>query len=198
MLDKTTKISVTNRDNGRVVYTVQAENGAKIKRVFAAGQTLDIAFGELQTLYWSTGGKIMLEEILRINDQVAIKELIGEVEPEYNYSAADVKRLLLEGSLDELKDCLDFAPSGVVDLVRELAVKLELDSESKRKAITEATGFDVTRAIVANREVREAEKEAGFETTAKKAGERRVQPVETKVESTGRRTAPPKYTPIGK
>lgn len=198
MLDKTTKISVTNRDNGRVVYTVQAENGAKIKRVFAAGQTLDIAFGELQTLYWSTGGKIMLEEILRINDQEAIKELIGQVEPEYNYSAADVKRLLLEGSLDELKDCLDFAPSGVVDLVRELAVKLELDSESKRNAITEATGFDVTRAIVANREVREAEKDAGFETTTKKVGERRVQPAETKVENTGRRTAPPKYTPIGK
>ena len=198
MLDKNTKISVTNRDSGPVCYLVQSDTGSNIKREFAPGQTREIDFGELQSLYWTKGGKVMLEEILRINNQEAINELMGKVEPEYNYSASDVRRLLLEGSLDELKDCLDFAPSGVVDLVREFAVSMEIDSESKRKAITDKTGFDVGKAIEINRQVREEEQKNQAEPTVARLGERRVQPKEVNDTPTKRRTEAPKYTPIGK
>ena len=59
----------------------------------------------------------------------------------------DIKTLLLSGSLEQLQDCLDFAPSGVIDLVKDYAVKLEINDISKRNAILTATGFNVTRAI---------------------------------------------------
>ena len=199
MISKDTKIPVTNRDNGTTFYVTQTDTGATVKRVFNAFQTLEIPFGELQALYWSKGGKVMLEELLRIDNEQALKEIIGEVEPEYNYSEQDIKQLLLKGSLDELKDCLDFAPISVVDLVRDLAVTLEIDSEAKRQAITEATGFDVTGAIKINRQVREAEKDATSVDNGdmRKTGERRVQPA-TAEKAEGRRTTPPKYTPVGK
>ena len=72
---------------------------------------------------------------------------MGGVEPEYHYTIKDIENLLLNGSLDSLLDCLDFAPEGVIDTVKDLAVKLPLNDMSKRKAILEKTGFNVTNAI---------------------------------------------------
>jgi len=36
------------------------------------------------------------------------------------------------GSLDEFLDCLDFAPEGVTDLIKTLAVELPLNDVAKR------------------------------------------------------------------
>ena len=69
------------------------------------------------------------------------------IEPEYNMSVEDVKKLMLEGSLDAFLDCLDFAPAGVIQIIKDLAVKLPLNDVAKRKAIKDKTNFDVDRAI---------------------------------------------------
>src|SRR5699024_6283548 len=101
------------------------------------------------------GGKTILEDYLIIENEEAVTELLGEVEPEYNYTEEDIKYLLEKGTLDQLKDTLDFAPSGVIDLVKDIAVKTELNDINKRNAIFEKTGFNVTSAVDFNKEVAE-------------------------------------------
>ena len=96
-------------------------------------------------------------------------------------SKEDVKNLLLNGSLDSLLDCLDFAPSGVIDLVKELAISLPVNDSTKRQAIFEKTGLNIDQALLRKKE---AEEEKNSTTATK---ERRV-----KVDNTtqARRTTP--------
>lgn len=68
-------------------------------------------------------------------------------EPEYYYSEEDVKRLMTSGTLDEFLDCLDFAPSVILDMIKTLAVELPLNDVAKRDAIKEKLNFDVAKAI---------------------------------------------------
>jgi hypothetical protein len=87
---------------------------------------------------------------------------------------ADVIKAIKEGSLDEWLDLLDFAPSGVMDLVKQLSVTIPLNDYNKRNALKEKIGFDVDAAI----RNWEAEK-AAEKAPAEEAPKRRVQP-ETK------------------
>ncbi len=120
-MDKNTPIKVLNRDNGAVIYSIPEMNG--LRRVFQAGETKEVTFEELQKLSYIPGGSELLKENLVIIDQPkAIEELIGKVEPEYNYTRQDIIKLMKEGSLDEFLDCLDFAPEGVTELIKTLAV----------------------------------------------------------------------------
>ena len=126
-----------------------------------------------------------------IHNEELLKELLGEVEPEYYYSEDEVKTLLLSGSLEQLQDCLEFAPNGVIDLIKSLAVSLKIDNVSKRKAIQEKTGFNVTRAIEINEETEEEE------TSKENNQGRRAAPISTKKEDAPqRRSAPPKYNVV--
>jgi hypothetical protein len=68
-------------------------------------------------------------------------------QPEYYMSEQQIKDVMLNGSLDAFLDCLDFAPPGVQDLIRQYAVSLPLTDLYKRKALKEKTGFDVDKAI---------------------------------------------------
>ena len=91
-----------------------------------------------------------------------------------------------------MQDCLDFAPNGVIDLIKSLAVSLKIDNVSKRKAIQEKTGFNVTRAIEINEETEEEE-----ETSKENNQGRRAAPISTKKEEAPqRRSAPPKYNVV--
>lgn len=183
MLDKNTLIKVTNRDNGSVGYSIP--DLGNLQRVFTSGETKEVTMEELRKLSYSIGGKVILDEYLIIHNEEAIAELLGTVEPEYYYQEEDVKNLLEKGSLDELKDCLDFAPEGTVDLVKKVAVKTELNDIKKREAIQESTGFNVTSAIEINRETSEEKPE---ETKVRRATPKK----ETEVAApTGRRTTAP-------
>jgi hypothetical protein len=65
----------------------------------------------------------------------------------------------LNGSLDELLDCLDFAPVGVLGLIKDYAVKLEINDLSKREAIQNKLGLNVTAAIEINKANKETTEE---------------------------------------
>ena len=145
MLNKNTKIKVRNRNNGIVVYTLPDMNN--LRRKFYPNESKEVTFEELQKLSYRPGGPYLLENYLVIENEEAREALIGEVELEYAYTEEDIKNLLLNGSLDELLDCLDFAPAGVISLVKDLAVKLEINDLSKRTAIQQKTGLNVTKAI---------------------------------------------------
>ena len=51
------------------------------------------------------------------------------------------------GTQDEFLDMLDFAPEGVMNLIKTYAVKLPLTDLYKIEALKEKTGFDSAKAL---------------------------------------------------
>lgn len=145
---------VKNRSNGKTVYTIpEAGNLRNIRREFAPHEIKDIPQEELEALTFIGGGDKLLREYLQILDTNIIPELnIGKLEPEYNMSEDDVKQLMLSGSLDAFKDCLDFAPQAIKDMIKDFAVSLPLNDSAKRDAIKEILHFDVDTAIKNDRD----------------------------------------------
>lgn len=179
-------LNVKNRSASMVVYTIPEEN---IRREFMPTETKRLPYSELEKLTYQPGGRAILANFLQVQDASATQELNVHTEPEYNMSENDIKELLKTGSVDQLLDALDFAPVGVIDLIKQMAVSLPLNDFNKRKAIKEKTGFDVTEAL---KNV-EAEKEDEEDTpTTPTAPTRRV-PVETATGENTRRVAPPTY-----
>ena len=185
MLKDDTKITVTNRDNGTVGYTIP--DLGNLHRNYQSKEKKIVTMEELRKLSYLPGGLYILKNCLVLDNEEAIKELLGEVEPEYFYSEKEIRQLLQSGSLAQLQDCLDFAPTGVIDLVKQIAVETELNDISKRQAIYEKTGFNVTKAIEINRET---EEETVIETKTRRAA---PVSVSEKTDSHARRTAAPKY-----
>lgn len=182
MINEKKIVRVTNRDNGHVGYRIPDMNN--LVRDFSANETKNITIEELKKLAYISGGPTLIRDYLIIDDAEVVKEVLGEVEPEYYYTENDVKNLLLTGSLDALKDCLEFAPKGTIDLVKKLAIEMPLNDIAKRKAILEMTGFNVDAAIMVNEETKE-------ENNDTQKVRRISEPVKEEVKSTGRRTVAP-------
>ena len=174
-MQKNTIIKVLNRDNGQTIYSIPEMNG--LRRVYEAGETKEVTFEELQKLTYIPGGMALLKNNLMIQNKMAVKELLGEVEPEYLYTESEIKTLMLSGSLDEFLDCLDFAPGGVLQLIKTLAVEMPLNDVRKRQAIFEKTGFNVDNAIKIKQQSEEPQ--GNVSTTP----QRRVQKSKVQVDS---------------
>jgi hypothetical protein len=142
------KISVKNRSAGSVVYRVP---DLKVRRDFRPGEIKTVDIDELRQLSYTQGGAILLAHYLQILDKPSRDEVTGPVEPEYNYSDEDVKKLILTGSLDSFLDALDFAPVGVIDMIKDYAVSLPMSDLNKMQALKDKTGFDVQMAIANNK-----------------------------------------------
>jgi hypothetical protein len=182
MADKT--IIVKNRSSNMVGYSIPEDN---IRRMFTQGEEKRIPLSELEKLTYQPGGPFIITNYLQIKDAEAIEELGMTIEPEYNMSAEDVQKLMTEGSLDAFLDCLDFAPEGVIQIIKDLSVKLPLNDVAKRKAIKDKTNFDVDRAIANIQAEKAAELAEKGEVADSGEKKRRVQPEE---KPAGRRTTP--------
>ena len=169
---------VKNRSASMVVYSIP-EDG--IRREFAPSETKLIEKAELDKLTYQPGGRELMANFLQIQDAEVREELGIKAEPEYDYSEQDVANLITSGSLDAFLDCLDFAPTGIIDLIKELAVALPMTDTRKIDALREKTGFDLEVALK-----NKAAAEADDKAPAAEAPTRRVAPATT----TGRRTAP--------
>ena len=183
-----TMYNVKNRSAGVAVYKIP-ELG--VRRSFQPGEVKQISAEELEKLTYRPGGMAMLSNFLQIQSDEGLKRVGLNPQPEYHMSEQDIAKMMVSGSLDEFLDCLDFAPPGVIDLIKKLSVTLPLGDISKRKALKEKTGFDCDAAL---KHVME-EKEDDGENTILKTGERRVKKEETVVGSPERRTAP-KYNVV--
>lgn len=181
MITSDTMYNVKNRSSSVVVYRIPETN---LRREFQPGETKKIPFGELEKLTYQPGGHALLEEFLQIVDEAVTNNLNVRREVEYDMSEAQIRDLLTHGSLDAFLDALDFAPMGVIDLIKTMSVSLPLEDYNKRKALLEKTGFDVDKAV-ANLQAEKAEEKAAATESAAPA-ERRVKPAA----QTGRRTAP--------
>lgn len=179
--------NVKNRGASWVTYKIP-EDG--IRRSFAPGEVKRISDTELEKLTYQPGGMIILSQFLQIQDEVALQQLNIHTEPEYYMSEADVAKLIQSGSLDAFLDALDFAPVGVIDLIKKMSLDIPLMDLAKRKALKDKTGLDVDAAL-RNREAEKEDENAG-NTILKQTGERRVKAEEAPA---ARRTTP-KYNII--
>ena len=147
MLNANTMCKVKNRSSAKVAYTVQY-NGNKIHQSYNPGEVKNVPYEELRQLSYQHGGPDLIYNYLQIGNNAEILNSFNlRPEPEYFLNENQIKNLLLNGSLDEFLDCLDFAPMGVIDLIKKYAVDLPLNDYNKRRAIQEVLGFDVDAAI---------------------------------------------------
>jgi hypothetical protein len=186
---------VTNRSAGIVGYAIP-EMGIK-NREFQPNETKKISAEELRNLTYIPGGTALMRDYLQIRDPEAREELVGKVEPEYNMSIDDVKKLIQFGSMDEWLDCLDFAPEGVIDIIQTLSVELPLTDTNKMEAFKKKKGIDLARAIRAKQE-EDAENLAASSGQLEPAAQRRVQPKAEEPATPARRTTGSKYKVVNK
>lgn len=159
MVEQSKLIKVRNRDNGTVGYTIP--DLGNLHRNFQPGEEKTISMEELTKLSYLPGGDIILREYLIIEDKDALAELLSDIEPEYFYTKDEIKKLLSSGTINEFLDALDFAPEGVIELIKSLSVEMELNDVAKRDAILKKTGFNVTKAIEINKETSENKNDEG-------------------------------------
>ena len=178
-MEKNKTYIVKNRSTGKVIYSIKEDN---IRREFHAGEEKKVPFSELEKLSFQPGGRELIQRYLQIRDTEVTENLNINTEPEYYLSEEQIKDLLTTGSMDAFLDCLDFAPVGVIDIIKQLAVSLPLNDIAKRKALKNKTGFDVDKAIAHIEEEKSDEEQPAVSTG------RRVQP--TVQEETTRRAIP--------
>ena len=183
-----TMYRVKNRGASTVVYKI-ADKG--IRREFKPGQIMSISSEELDELTFQPGGTLILSQFLQILDLDGNQAAGIKTEPEYHMREADVANLITSGSLVAFLDALDFAPIGVIDLIKKLSITIPMVDIQKRKALKEKTGFDVEAALKHNEEDKEDDQKTILKQTN---GERRVKP---DVAPAGRRTTP-KYNIVTK
>lgn len=181
-MDKEKIYEVKNRSSSVVVYSIP-EDG--VKRTFQPGETKRISFKELEKLTFQSGGQMIINNYLLIKDTEPLQDLNVKPEPEYYLTEPQIIELIKEGSLDQFLDCLDFAPAGVIELVKDLSIKIPLSDYQKRQALKDKIGFDLDAALRHIEEER-AEMRADSENAIEPAApQRRVKTEET---APGRRT----------
>ena len=185
MINADTVYNVLNRSSSMVGYTIPELN---IRREFQPGETKKIKFSELEQLTYQPGGTTLIQDYFLIREQAVTDALNIQTEIEYYMNEDNVRDLILNGSLDQFLDCLDFAPEGVLEIIKKLAIELPMNDVEKREALKKKTGLDVDSAI--KNKMAEIADESAPATS--EAPHRRVQ--ESANEAPVRRAEAPKYT----
>lgn len=145
--------NVKNRSAGVVVYNIPELN---IRRQFQPGEVKRISHAELEALSFRPGGKEIIASYLQVRNAEVLKELNIHTEMEYFMDRDQVIELIKAGSEDQWLDALNFAPAGVIELIKQLSVEIPLADYNKRQILKDKLGFDVDAAI-RNSEVNNAE-----------------------------------------
>ena len=147
-------VTVENRTAGKIVYRIPDKG---IRRELAPRQKIRVTKQEIEDLSYTSGGLDLIRNHLLVRDEEILDDLNIHREPEYYMNADNVAKLIKQGTLDEFKDALDFAPDGVIDMIKDLSVQIPLNDYSKRQALKEMTGFDVDAAIQHDKENKAAD-----------------------------------------
>lgn len=149
-----TKVKVRNLVSHSVTYKIEEEN---IRRSFAANEEKTLTAGELRKLNYKRGGHVLLNEYLNISNEELANEFgvsSDAFKNEYSWDVDKVDKVLLKEPIEVLLDALDFAPLGILDLIQERAIALNINSMDKREAISKALNIDLSKMI----EIRKDEK----------------------------------------
>ena len=170
-------IRIKNRSSGVVAYTIPELGDARnVRREFSPKEIKTISAKELEALTFIAGGRTLLEDYLQILDEEGFDIANFTPELEYAMTEEDIIALLQTGSLDAFLDALDFAPAGVIDLIKHYAVELPCNDNAKREAMLSKLSFNVDAAI---RIKRESVAETADSAAVAPTKQRRVQPVQT-------------------
>ena len=196
MINEKAIYSVKNRSASTVIYSIPEMNN--LRREFRPGEIKSVTGSELVQLSYRPGGRRIIENYLLINNEEVLDGLNMEVEPEYKLDEAGVVKLLKDGSEDQLIDCLNFAPEGVKDLVKAVALAMPLNDLNKCKIIKDMLGYDVLFVRSTNEQIA---KESGAEAAPAPAKKRRVASTSAAAKQTTttakrktRKVATPEYT----
>ena len=196
MINEKAIYSVKNRSASTVIYSIPEMNN--LRREFRPGEIKSVTGSELIQLSYRPGGRRIIENYLLINNEEVLDGLNMEVEPEYKLDEAGVVKLLKDGSEDQLIDCLNFAPEGVKDLVKAVALAMPLNDLNKCKIIKDMLGYDVLFVRSTNEQIA---KESGAEAAPAPAKKRRVASTSSATNQTTttakrktRKVATPEYT----
>lgn len=142
--------SVMNRSD--MSLTILMQPPFVTKTFDGYGVKRDISFAELKAISNDKGGRIALRDLCMIIDkretvEELMKELGIDIQEEYFYSPKVIKYILKEGELDLLEDTLNFAPMGVVDLIKRLSIELKISDKNKLDMIKKITGSNVEMMI---------------------------------------------------
>lgn len=149
-IEDDTLVTLTNRNNGVTGYTLPEKH---INRNFLPGQSKKVPFSEVSDLMYSEGGEYILTHLMVIEDKNALLELGMEVEPEYNYTEKEIRKILFDGTIPEFTDFLNFAPNGALEIAKEIAVREFLPDTKKRKLLGTKMNFDIDQAIKIEAEI---------------------------------------------
>lgn len=196
MINEKAIYSVKNRSASTVIYSIPEMNN--LRREFRPGEIKSVTGSELIQLSYRPGGRRIIENYLLINNEEVLDGLNMEVEPEYKLDEAGVVKLLKDGSEDQLIDCLNFAPEGVKDLVKAVALAMPLNDLNKCKIIKDMLGYDVLFVRSTNEQIA---KESGADAAPAPAKKRRVASTSSATKQTTttakrktRKVATPEYT----
>ena len=134
---------VINRSDGNVTYRLDELN---VRRVFTPNEYKDVPELELNSLYQTDGGKELIKHHLLVEDEKWVSER-WDAPLEYFWTYKDIERCLKEDSLELFEETLDYAPHGVLDLIKTISWKMPLTDLNKIEVIRRKLGFDVQAAV---------------------------------------------------
>lgn len=136
-------MKVYNRSDANVTYSLPELN---TRRVFALGEVKDIDPKELEALWQMDGGLTLIKDYLLVDDKEWV-EAHWDAPIEYFWKDEQVKKCLKEDTLELFQETLEYAPQGVIDLIKMFAWQLPISDLNKIEALRLATGFDTLAAI---------------------------------------------------
>lgn len=136
-------MKVINRSDSTVTYELPE---LSVRRTFSPGEEKDITGKELETLYQQTGGYPLIKDFLLVGDRDWVLRHYPDAPIEYFWNFDDIRKCILEDSPELFSETLDYAPEGVVDVIKRLAWQLPMTDLNKVEALREKTGFDAQAA----------------------------------------------------
>lgn len=136
-------MKVINRSDSTVTYSLPELN---TRRSFSPGESKELSPQEMEALFQKQGGAQLIKDYLLVDDRDWVAEH-WDAPIEYFWQAAQVRKCLLEDPIDLFTETLDYAPAGVIDIIKSLAWRTPISDLNKIGAIKEKTGFDVLLAI---------------------------------------------------
>ena len=145
MVNKEKRVKVVNRASGSLAYKIDTLRVTRHWR--KPGDYLNISIAELLELKTVKGGQSLLENYVIIEDKEALSVLFPdqELEPEYNYGLKEIEVLLYEADTEQLLDALDFAPKGVLDLIKAKSAEKLPNTTAKIEAINKKFKIDLNK-----------------------------------------------------
>ena len=140
-----TIVNVTNRSNGVIIYRIPERH---IRREFNRKETKRIPYQELLEVAAQPGGRALIYNFLLVENPEALRESLNvKEEPEYWLTEEKIPTWMNTCTLAEFQDALDYAPVGVLDLIKQYAVSGPLNDVAKREALLTQLKFNVDAAI---------------------------------------------------